>query len=167
MIINSRFKYIFFLFMAVFVIACANESSNKPVTEETIVPSAKSDKGSIVRHVIRDDGTIDSAHLAIISFTEEIYDFGTVEEGEIVEHTFHFSNTGQAPLEITHARSTCGCTIPEWPRDPIAPGEKSKIVVSFDTDMRPGDQIKPITIISNTIPNEHEIQIKGFVNEKE
>ena len=61
-----------------------------------------------------------------MTFEEVAYNFGTVKEGDIVNHTFDFVNTGNVPLLITNAKSTCGCTVPDWPKEAIAPGQKSR-----------------------------------------
>ncbi len=158
-------RYIHFLILFIFLTACANEQESKQ--GELIVPGVKDDQSGILRHPIRDDGTVDSSNLAIMTFVEEIHDFGIIDEGDVVEYSFVFTNTGKAPLLISHARSTCGCTVPEWPKEAIEPGEKGEIQVRFNSDMRPGDQSKPVTIISNTIPNETTVEIRGFVTARD
>jgi len=68
---------------------------------------------------------------------------------------------------ITRAKSTCGCTVPEWPEEPIAPGEEGVISVRFDTKNKSGKQGKPITIIANTYPKDTYLQLLGTVTPKE
>lgn len=99
-------------------------------------------------------------------FTEESYDFGTIDEGEVVEHTFNFKNVGEAPLIIQNATSTCGCTVPSWPRNPIAAGESAKITVKFDSKGKAGQTNKPVSITANTFPKVTKVTIKGTVNKK-
>lgn len=149
--------------------SCANEPQAATAQEgaDKIVPGQKQSEESILRHPIRNDGTIDSSQLPIITFEEEVYDFGVAEEGSIIRHSYKFTNTGQAPLLISYARSTCGCTVPEWPQEPIAPGESGQISVKFDATNRVGRQSKPITIISNTIPNKTVIKLIGRTVAKE
>ena len=101
-----------------------------------------------------------------IVFDEKRYNFGTVDEGAIIRHDFKFTNEGKLPLLISKAKSTCGCTVPEWPEEPIAPGESGTISVRFDTKNKTGKQGKPITIIANTYPKDTYLQLQGFVNEK-
>jgi hypothetical protein len=98
-----------------------------------------------------------------ITFTEGEHDFGTVKAGDVLKHTFKFKNTGQAPLLIESATATCGCTVPTWPKEPIAPGEEGEIPVSFDTKGKAGQQSKTITIRANTQPNVTTVTIKANV----
>ena len=67
-----------------------------------------------------------------ITFEETEFDFGTIDQGTAVEHTFKFTNTGNAPLVITNATSSCGCTVPTWTKEPIAPGETGEMLVKFN-----------------------------------
>lgn len=97
------------------------------------------------------------------SFSEESHDFGTINEGDKVEHIFTFTNTGNAPLIISKAVGSCGCTVPEWPKEPIAVGEQGEIKVIFNSRKKPGKQNKTVTITSNTFPNQKRIKIKADV----
>jgi len=101
---------------------------------------------------------------AKMSFDESVYDFGFVMEGDTVYHEFSFTNTGKAPLLITDARSTCGCTVPEWPKEPIAPGETSMISARFDTKNKIGRQTKEVTIYANTLPTANKVKLIGIVD---
>jgi hypothetical protein len=97
---------------------------------------------------------------------EQNWDFGTIYDGDRVEHTFRFTNTGDDDLVITDASATCGCTIPDWPKHPIAPGEKGEIKVEFNSAGKTGGQTKEITIIANTNPTKTVLQIKAHVEKK-
>jgi hypothetical protein len=87
-----------------------------------------------------------------VRFDELKYDFGEINEGEKVYHTFTFTNTGDHPLLITNAVGSCGCTVPTYSREPIAPGGKGSIEVQFDSKGRDGLQNKNITVSANTEP---------------
>jgi hypothetical protein len=89
-----------------------------------------------------------STSKANIVFEKEIYDYGTVEYGGNGISEFKFKNTGTEPLIISNARGSCGCTVPDWPRNPIPPGGSGVIKVSYDTK-RPGPINKQVTITSN------------------
>lgn len=91
-----------------------------------------------------------SDKLPILTFDHNNYDFGTVQEGEIVEHEFTFTNTGEAPLKVMKASPSCGCTVPEWSREAIAPGEKGSLTVKFDARGRTGKQHKNVRLTTNT-----------------
>jgi Protein of unknown function (DUF1573) len=106
---------------------------------------------------------VDTNLLARISFEIPEFDFGTVNEGDIVTHAFKFTNTGKVPLTILKARSSCGCTIPEWPEDPIPPGGTGEINAKFNTDGKMNNQTKIITVTANTYPNETRVKLKGIV----
>ncbi|CAM3950337.1 DUF1573 domain-containing protein [Flavobacterium cucumis] len=104
-----------------------------------------------------------------IEFKEETINYGEVEKGKDDGiRIFEFTNTGDAPLLIKNAKSTCGCTVPEWSKEPIAPGGKGKIKVQYN--MNPGPISKTITIESNAVnkPNGMiPLRIKGTVIVKE
>jgi hypothetical protein len=109
----------------------------------------------------------DSAPKAVFSFEETEFDFGTVNEGDIVNHTYTFTNTGKSPLVIDKATASCGCTVPDWPRQPIGVGETGEIKVRFNTKNKPNQQIKMISIIANTEPSLTRLRIKGYVTPKD
>lgn len=102
--------------------------------------------------------------LPVFAFSEELHDFGTINEGDVVEHVFEFTNTGDAPLIISSAAGSCGCTVPEWPKEPIGVGEKGEIKVKFNSRKKPGIQNKTVTITANTYPKQKRIKIKANVN---
>lgn len=94
------------------------------------------------------------------------YDFGTVKDGDVVRHDYEFTNTGTEPLIISDAKASCGCTVPQWPKEPIQPGGKGKIRVEFDSKGKPGPQSKRVTITANTTPSPIFLTIKGTVEGK-
>lgn len=98
-----------------------------------------------------------------LNFEETEFDFGTVEMGEKVEHIYKFKNTGDEPLTISNAKGSCGCTVPQWPKEPISPGESGEILVIFDTKNKPNKQTKTVTITANTEPAQSFLKITGFV----
>ena len=91
------------------------------------------------------------------------HQFGVIAEGDVVEHSFRFKNDGEFPLIINNVTASCGCTIPEWPRDPIAPQEESSILVRFNSKGKPGPQVKTITVYANTDPAYSELRLQGIV----
>ena len=84
-----------------------------------------------------------------ISFVEEKHDFGDIHQGDVVEYTFKFENSGDEPLVLSNVAVTCGCTATAWPREPVAPGENSEITVRFNSAGKMGKQNKVITVYSN------------------
>ncbi|GAB3955673.1 hypothetical protein GCM10028805_43810 [Spirosoma harenae] len=102
-----------------------------------------------------------------ITFAEPgIYDFGTLTEGDTVEHVFTFTNTGEFPLIINNITASCGCTTPEWPHEPVASGAKSSVRVRFNSRGKSGAQNKTVTIFANTEPSMTDLHFKAMVNPK-
>jgi hypothetical protein len=101
--------------------------------------------------------------VSAIKFDQDTFNFGTVMEGERVSHAFTFTNTGKNALVISKAIGSCGCTVPEWPKEPIAPGGKGKIDVVFNSERRVGKASKDVTVYANTEPATSKVTLKGFV----
>jgi hypothetical protein len=106
---------------------------------------------------------LDESKLPHFEFVEEVKEFGTITQGEVVSTSFKFKNVGQSDLIISSAQGSCGCTVPEWPKEPIKPGSEGVINVKFDSNGKQGMQNKTITLVANTIPNTMVIAIKGEV----
>lgn len=105
--------------------------------------------------------------LPVMTFEKSEHDFGTIEQGTPQETVFTFTNTGNAPLIITNATSSCGCTIPAYPKNtPIAPGESGEIVVNFNGSGL-NQVTKTITVTANTEKTSEILRIKAFVNAKD
>ena len=100
-------------------------------------------------------------------FDETSYDWGTIPEGEKMTHIFKFKNTGANDMIISDAHGSCGCTVPEWPKEPIKPGKMSQIKVIFDSKGKAGDQTKNVTVTANTEPTNMVLMIKGKVTAKD
>ncbi len=101
--------------------------------------------------------------LPTFAFAEESFDFGTINEGDVVDHIFSFTNNGDAPLIISSATASCGCTVPQWPKEPIPVGGSGEIKVQFNSRNKPGIQNKTITITANTYPKINRLTIKANV----
>lgn len=84
-----------------------------------------------------------------ISFSEKKHNFGNIEEGDVVKHTFTFTNTGNQPLVISNIQTTCGCTAPEYSEKPVMPGQTGQVTVQFNSMGKMGQQEKKITIYAN------------------
>ena len=138
---------IYLLVIAAFT-ACNNDSKS---VEETNVSSSVVDSTALV------------AQAPIIKFEKDIYDFGKIKQGESVSFDFTFTNEGKAPLIIKDAVATCGCTVPEPPKDPILAGQSAKIKVVFNSAGKEGLQDKVVTITANTIPAQSQLHLIGEV----
>ncbi|MBC9795474.1 DUF1573 domain-containing protein [Sinomicrobium weinanense] len=134
----------------------------------TVFTSCKKDATSkikaenVAQAAVRDEA---AKKLPVIEFEKKEHDFGTIQRGTAVETVFKFTNTGNAPLIITNASSSCGCTVPEFHKDePIAPGETGELVVKYN-----GSGInqvsKTVTVTTNTEKGSELVKIKAFVEE--
>jgi len=108
----------------------------------------------------------DPSKSPVMVFENTEYDFGNVLEGDVVEYTFKFKNVGAMPLIISDATASCGCTVPEWPKEPIPAGKEGVISVKFNTTNRTNRQIKEVSITSNTNPAITKLKILGMVTVK-
>jgi len=104
---------------------------------------------------------------ASITFTEESFDFGKIKEADgLVTHKFSFTNTGTVPLLIQNAQPSCGCTTPDWTKQPVMPGAKGFVKATFDPNGRPGTFDKSITVFSNADRPTVTLKISGSVAPK-
>lgn len=108
-----------------------------------------------------------TGELPVMTFQNTDYNFGTINEGDIVDYTFEFTNTGTFPLIISKATATCGCTVPSWPKEPIAVGAKGEIKIKFNSENRKNLQTKYVNINANTLPEVTRLKITGNVIPKE
>jgi len=135
-------------FVLLLVVGACNESASKKVNQEKATENTEK-KG---------------AAMAAMSFNKSSHDFGTIKEGETVQTTFSFTNTGQTDLIIVDAIGSCGCTVPNYPKNtPIAPGATGEIVVSFDSSNKPNMQQKTVTLSANTASGRETLRIKAMV----
>lgn len=147
---NFKILFVFMLSLAFF--SCKENATSKINTSN--LESAKERDAAI------------SLGSAIVEFDKTEYDFGEVIEGEIAEGTFKITNKGKVDLIITSAKATCGCTVPEWPKEPIAPGASADLKFTFNSRGRLGKQSKSITLQTNSEKVTELIRIKGTVVKK-
>lgn len=144
-------KKIFLSVMCLSILsACTNQNST-------------GSKNSTATQEIATVASVDTANAPTFKFEKEVYDFGEIKEGEKVTYDFKFKNIGNSPLIISSATATCGCTIPEYPKEPVAPGAEGLIRVVFNSAGKSGMQNKIVSITANTIPSLTELNILGNV----
>ncbi len=107
---------------------------------------------------------MNKAEAPIMTFENAKHDFGDLVEGDVVETVFKFKNTGKSPLIITNARASCGCTIPDYSREPIAAGQSGEIKVKFNSSGKRGKQNKRVTLTTNTNKGREFIYIYANVS---
>jgi hypothetical protein len=148
----KRMKYINFWILILVVSmlqACGNSGERNLSTDVINNPNSAT------------EGT--GAGLPVIEFEKDIHDFGKLIAGEKAVVGFKFTNTGDEDLVISQVKSSCGCTVPRYPKEAIKPGEGGTIKVTFDSSGRKGMQNKAITIVSNCQPNNTVVRIKAQV----
>ena len=104
---------------------------------------------------------------AKIFFAEKSFNFGDISQGDRVEHVFELENIGNEPLIVSDVRTTCGCTAPEWPREPVPPGQKASLRVVFNSAGKMGMQNKVITVMSNAVNGPARVKIVTNVMPKD
>lgn len=142
-----------FILSAGVLVSCGKENAALKVKKENLENAAKRDISI-------------SAGAPVVSFDKETHDFGTVNEGDVVQTSFIVTNTGKGDLVITNAKASCGCTVPNWPKEAIAPGKTGKIKVRFNTNGKPNKQSKSITLTTNTAKGREIVKITGMVTPK-
>jgi hypothetical protein len=142
------FLYLISIFAAFVLIGCDVRKSDKQVQ-----PQQKETKKSLL------DPTT-------VQLIDSVFDFGTIKEGDVVSFSYRFKNTGDKPLEVTDVMASCGCTVPEKPEEPIKPGEIGFIKVKFNSDRKPGQAHKTVTVASNANPEFPTLLLKGTVEGK-
>jgi hypothetical protein len=142
-----------FLAISLTVLVACQDSAAKKITNATPVHNSQA-----ATPAAQTDGPV-------MTFDKISHDFGTIEEGEKVTTQFSFTNTGKSDLIIVDARGSCGCTVPEYPKNtPIKPGDSQTITVSFDSSNKPGVQQKSVTLSANTASGREMLRIKANVN---
>jgi hypothetical protein len=101
----------------------------------------------------------------VIKFENTVHDYGTIEQGSDGSYEFKFTNEGKTPLILSNVRSSCGCTVPSWTKEPVAPGKEGAIKVVYNTH-NVGNFSKTVTVSSNAKNSEVMLQIKGNVTAK-
>jgi Protein of unknown function (DUF1573) len=144
--------------------ACKSTDSNKAANNEqdNKIPT------SLVNNPHTANG-VDAASAALkpmMAFKDTLHDFGPMHEDEVVEYDFAFMNSGKSPLIISNAQGSCGCTIPQYPHDPIPAGQSGIIKVSFNSAGKFGHQEKSVVIHSNSLRGMHMLYIQAEVAKK-
>ena len=141
------------ILLTIFFVSCKEGNPSSKVKKENVESAKKRDieinKGS-----------------AEIQFDQTEFDFGTVDEGVVVEAKFVVTNPGKSDLMITKVQPSCGCTVPVWPKDPIKPGESAEVLAKFNTAGKPNRQFKTLTLFTNTTTGREILKLRGLVTPK-
>lgn len=148
-------KLIFFALAAsLALVGCKSKETNNDQLSPDLVNNPTSASG-------------ETGDVPVMEFQKNIHDFGTIKQGEKVSFSFKFKNTGKADLIIASASGSCGCTVPNFPKQPIAPGKEGVIDVTFDSSGKSGQQNKQVTVVANTIPNTTVLTVAGMITTDE
>ena len=145
------------IFVALVVLTACN--SNNQTNDNGRIPV------SLVNNPRTANG-MDNASAAMkptMDFTDTVHQFGVIHQGEVVNYEFAFTNNGKSALIIRDASGSCGCTVPEYPHDPVQPGKSAILKVTFNSAGKQGSQEKSVTIHTNTLRGVHMLYIKGEV----
>lgn len=146
----KKISLLIIVIISITFMSCKDSAANK-VNEENLSKSKERDSKA-------------KAGLAEMTFESKEFDFGTIDEGDVIDAVFVFENTGESDLIITKAKASCGCTVPEWPKDKaIKPGEKGEIKAQFKSKGKRNKQNKSVTLTVNTLSGKEVIYVKGFV----
>ena len=136
---------------AVYFTGCKPKDPNEKVSPDLVTNPATA------------DGKPDMTQLPVFEFETDNHEFGEVKQGAVVSYSFKFKNIGKSPLIITSATASCGCTVPEYSKDPVAPGDEGHIKVTFNSDGKHGMVSKNVTLLANTIPNTRVLTISAEI----
>ncbi|HKL39780.1 MAG TPA: DUF1573 domain-containing protein [Cryomorphaceae bacterium] len=146
-----RANFLIALMASALFVSCENSEKRSVGTEVIDIPTSE-------------DGRVDENKIPIISFDQTTHVAGKITQGEVINHTFEFSNTGKAPLLIANVEGSCGCTIPRnYPKGKVMPGETGQIEVEYNSDGKAGIQNVSIIVSANTIPAATQLLIKTEV----
>ena len=162
MIKNTRTILLIIAFTTFISCKKADENATKIDANNMIVPSEILE----VNRVTEANNIKKIQNYPILEFLEKEFDFGTITDGDIVEHTYKLVNAGKSDLLIIDAKATCGCTVPDWTKTPIKPGEKGQIKIVFNSSGKTGKQQKYINLVTNTEAANESISFKAQVNSK-
>lgn len=166
---SMKAKLMFVMVLAVALTACKDKDAEKKIAAlearlselEGKRPTPTVAEAPVAEPEVKPEGP-----LPVLEFEKVSHDFGTINEGAKVTYTYKFKNTGQAPLIIQDAKPSCGCTVPEWTKTPVLPGQEGFVKAEFDSNGKPNMQNKTITVVANTWPKQTTLNFKAMVTPK-
>ena len=138
------------VFILILLASCGNNEKQNITTD-------------LVKNPLTADKNAKEVAMPRIELDTDVYDFTEITQGESVSAEFALKNIGDAPLLIRSAKGSCGCTVPQWPKEPVLEGEKTIIRVTFNSVGKKGNQNKTVTLVTNAIPSTKVLTIKGNV----
>jgi hypothetical protein len=171
---NMMRSSVFSLLLLITVFSCKDRDAEKRIAElesrlAEVEGKKQADNTAVSTPTPETDPIKDekpTGPLPVAQFEKIEHDFGTIKEGQSVEYTFTVKNTGEAPLIIQKADPSCGCTVPAWTKEPIAPGKSGFVKAKFDSSGKSGIQNKSITVTANTWPKQTVLRFKAMIEPK-
>ena len=163
-------KILIVLAAAITIVSCSEADktadTNSSSTAAATTDAANTETATTTNTAAPQQNTVDPATLTKIEWLDGVEkDFGKMKEGENLEVSFRFKNVGDKPLIISNVSASCGCTVPETPKEPYAPGQTGVIKASFDSKGKPGSNSKQVTVVANTDPAQSvltfRVDVKG------
>ena len=148
---------------AMTLFACGDAADQANAGAESNVAETPAQAAEKPMDPAREVAEAPSAPTTTMTFREYEHDFGTMNEGDVVTHVFEFTNTGDEPLLLSNCKGSCGCTVPQCPKEPIAPGATGTIEVKFNSKGKKNAQTKRVTIDANTDPAQTILTISANV----
>lgn len=156
-----------FVLLVAFLLVVASCKNDKSTSKESTLNDKESLSTELVNNPTSiDTNEVDMTQTGLLVFEDTVHDFGSLKEGEIIQHDFEYTNKGSKEVIITSAKGSCGCTVPEFDTEPIAPGEKGTMKVTFNSDGKPGYNEKNVQISTNGIPSKYRLTILAKVEKK-
>lgn len=149
-----------YLLIAVMALAACGDNKQQPDDKKlpaSLVSNPRSAEGM---------DTVAAAMKPVMVFKDTLHNFGTIHENEVVAYEFSFSNTGKSPLIISSASGSCGCTVADYPKEPVMPGQAATMKVTFNSAGKQGHQEKTVTLQTNTLRSTHLLFIQAEVEKK-
>ncbi len=156
----TKMKFLYFLSIAILCSSIISCSTTDDTDTEEVSDSVK------ILNPYTEEG-IDSsiiAQMGSLSFVDTFHDFGTILGDQVVEWDAEYTNTGSGDVLIQYARSTCGCTVPNYKKEPIKPGESGLLKITFDASGKQGIVDKAVTIETNGFPNTYTLNIRATIS---
>jgi hypothetical protein len=150
--------------LIVFAALALGSCKKEPQIKEEFQNQGAVSKQILAPEVTEQPTVVDpNAKMAVMHFSKLEHDFGTINPDDVVETTFTFTNNGEANLVISKAAGSCGCTVPDYPKEPIAPGQKATVKVSFNPKGKMGMQNKTVTLTTNTEAGFEKLTVKANI----
>ena len=158
-------------FASALVMGCNNKSEKRIAELETKIAELEAKKPADSQVAVPGEPAASGEQkpegpLPVMEFETTDHDFGTINEGDEVTYTYNFKNTGEAPLIIQGAQGSCGCTVPDWSKEPIPVGGSGFVKAKFDSHGKQNAQSKTVTVTANTFPKQTVLRFKAMVTPK-